>query len=116
MAAERSVRAVVLDAPYTSVADLAAAMYRWMPARALLRHPFDSLSRLPSVRVPVLVLHGEADPLIPAEHGRRVAATVGGPTELVLLPGVGHPMLLGDTDGRGIEALRRFLARLAPAE
>ena len=43
MAMEHPVRAVVLDAPYTSVADLAAAMYRWLPARSptasSLRHP-----------------------------------------------------------------------------
>ena len=77
MAAERPVRALVLDAPYTSVADLAASMYRWLPARRLLRHHFDSISRLPAVRAPVLVLHGEADALIPPEHGRRVAAAAG---------------------------------------
>ena len=56
MAMEQPVRAVLLDAPYTSVADLAAAMYRWLPARALLRHPFDTLSCLPSVRAPLLGL------------------------------------------------------------
>ncbi len=115
VAAERPVRAVVLDAPYTSMADLAAEAYRWLPARALLRHPFDSLSRLPSVRAPLLVVHGEADRLIPPEHGRRVAAAAGGPAEEVVLPGVGHPVLGSDTDGRGTEEVRRFLARLAPA-
>lgn len=115
MAAERPVRAIVLDAPYTSVADLAAAMYRWLPARTLLRHPFDNLSCLPLVRVPLLVLHGEADDLIPPEHGRRVAAAAGGPAELVLLPGVGHPVLGNDPAGHGVEAVRRFLAQLSPA-
>ena len=64
VATERPVRALVLDAPYTSIADLASAMYRWLPARRLLRHRFDSLSRLPAVRAPMLVLHGEADDLI----------------------------------------------------
>ena len=113
MAAERPVRAVVLDAPYTSIADLAAAMYRWLPARVLLRHHFDSLSRLPAVSAPLLVIHGEADDLIPPEHGRRVAAAAGGPAELVLLPGVGHPALHEDRAGIGSEAIRRFLARLA---
>ena len=106
-------RALVLDAPYTSIADLAAAMYRWLPARRLLRHHFDSLSRLPAVRAPMLVLHGEADDLIPPEHGRRVAAAAGGPAEFVLLPGAGHPALKDDPAGRGTEAVRRFLAGLS---
>jgi fermentation-respiration switch protein FrsA (DUF1100 family) len=115
MASERPVRAVVLDAPYTSIADLAAAMYRWLPARALLRHPFDNLSCLPSVRVPLLVLHGEADDLIPPEHGRQVAAAAGGPAEFLLLPGVGHPVLGTDRAGHGAEAVWRFLGQLSPA-
>ena len=109
MAAERPVRALVLDAPYTSVADLAAAMYRWLPARRLLRHHFDSLSRLPGVRVPVLVLHGDADCLIPHEHGRRVAAAAGGRAQFVLLRGAGHPALADDPCGRGMDAVQRFL-------
>lgn len=113
VAAERPVRALVLDAPYTSVADLAAATYRWLPARRLLRHRFDSLSRLPTVRVPILVLHGEADAMIPPEHGRRVCAAAGGRAEFVLLPGAGHPALMDDKAGRGTEAVRRFLAGLA---
>jgi uncharacterized protein len=113
VATERPVRALVLDAPYTSIADLASAMYRWLPARRLLRHRFDSLSRLPAVRAPMLVLHGEADDLIPPEHGRRVAAAAGGPVEFVLLPGAGHPALRDDPAGRGTEAVRRFLAGLS---
>lgn len=113
VAAERPVRALVLDAPYTSVADLAAAMYRWLPARRLLRHHFDSLSRLPGVRAPLLVLHGDADDMIPHEHGRRVAAAAGGRAQFVLLRGAGHPALRDDPAGRGMEAVERFLADLA---
>jgi pimeloyl-ACP methyl ester carboxylesterase len=115
MAMEQPVRAVVLDAPYTSVADLAAAMYRWLPARALLRHPFDNLACLPSVRAPLLVVHGAADDLIPPEHGRRVAEAAGGPAEFVLLPGIGHPVLGNDHDGYGAAAVRSFLTRLSRA-
>jgi uncharacterized protein len=112
MAMEQPVCAVVLDAPYTSVADLAAEMYRWLPARTLLRHPFDNLSCLPLVRAPLLVVHGAADDLIPPEHGRRVAAAAGGPAEFVLLPGIGHPVLGNDTAGHGAAAVRSFLMRL----
>ncbi len=112
-AAERPVRALVLDAPYTSVADLAASMYRWLPARRLLRHHFDSISRLPTVRAPLLVLHGDADDVIPPEHGRRVAAAAGGRSQFVLLRGAGHPCLADDPAGRGMDAVERFLADLS---
>src|SRR4051812_36476436 len=112
MATERSVSAVVLDAPYTSMAEVAAAMYRWMPVRVLLRHPFDNMACLPLVRAPLLVVHGDSDDLIPVDHGRRVAAAAGGPAEFVLLRGAGHPALHTDPAGRGTEAVRRFLSRL----
>jgi pimeloyl-ACP methyl ester carboxylesterase len=114
MASERPVRAVVLDAPYTSIADVAAAMYRWMPVRRLIRHRFDSLSCMPQVSAPLLVIHGEEDDLIPVEHGRRVAAAAAGPVELVLLPRCGHPALREDPDGHGSAAMRRFLTDLPP--
>jgi fermentation-respiration switch protein FrsA (DUF1100 family) len=113
VASERAVSAVVLDAPYTSLADLAASSYRWLPARALLRHRFDNISRLPAVRAPLLVVHGAADAMIPAGHGCQVAAAAGGPVEFVLVTGVGHPVLGSDPTGRGAEAVQRFLARLS---
>ena len=96
MAMEQPVRAVVLDAPYTSVADLAAAMpagYPHAPCCVILSTPCPAC---PSVRAPLLVVHGAADHLIPPEHGRRVAAAAGGPAEFVLLPGIGHPVLGND--------------------
>jgi pimeloyl-ACP methyl ester carboxylesterase len=47
------------------------------------------------VRVPVLLLHGAADAKTPPHHSQRVAAALGGPKRLVLLPGVGHDEILG---------------------
>jgi 3-oxoadipate enol-lactonase len=50
---------------------------------------FDSFERLPTLRVPTLVLHGTEDQLIPVESARRLAARIPG-AELVLLEGAGH--------------------------
>jgi pimeloyl-ACP methyl ester carboxylesterase len=50
---------------------------------------FDSFDRLPSLRVPTLVLHGTEDQVIPVENGRRLAERIPG-AELVLLEGAGH--------------------------
>lgn len=67
-------RALVLDAPYTSVAGRAAELYPWLPVRQLIRHRFDTAAILPSIDAPVLVLHGTADRVIPIHHGRALAA------------------------------------------
>ena len=47
--------------------------------------------RLPSLAVPTLVLHGAADPLVPIEHGRDVAATVPG-ARLTVIERMGHAL------------------------
>jgi pimeloyl-ACP methyl ester carboxylesterase len=48
----------------------------------------ESLGRL---RIPALVIHGDADPLVPIENGRRTAAAIPG-SRLVVLPGMGHEL------------------------
>jgi fermentation-respiration switch protein FrsA (DUF1100 family) len=112
MAAERPVAGLILDSPFSSVADLAAAQFPWLPARRLLRHPFDTLSRMAAIRVPVLVLHGERDGIIPPAHGRRVlAAAVDG--RGLFLPEAGHPALYTDASGRALEAVAAFLDEAA---
>jgi pimeloyl-ACP methyl ester carboxylesterase len=55
-----------------------------------VRHRFDSLSRAPAIRAPLLALAGGRDTRIPAEHARRLVAEWGGPATLHVVPGGGH--------------------------
>lgn len=64
---------------------------------------------LPSIRVPTLVVHGDADILVPTENGRLIASRIPG-AELVLLPGAGH-MLQADAGDAARDAVLGFLAR-----
>lgn len=72
MAAERHIGAVVLDAPFTSVAELAQAHYWYMPAKWLVKDRFDSASQIGRVAAPKLFLHGEWDPVVPIRFGRHL--------------------------------------------
>src|SRR5207247_4700078 len=65
VAAQREVAALILEAPFTSVAEVAQYHYSFMPAAALVRDRFDSLSRIGNVKAPILVLHGERDRVVP---------------------------------------------------
>lgn len=49
------------------------------------------LDRLGSIKVPTLVVHGDADILVPVENGRRVAAAIPG-ARLVVVEGMGHDL------------------------
>lgn len=98
LAAEGGVSGVVLDAPYTSIRELAAAAVRWAPTGLLLRHPFESLRHVEAIDAPILVMHGEADLVIPVSHGRRILEAARCRTEAVILPGVGHTAFLAGPD------------------
>jgi pimeloyl-ACP methyl ester carboxylesterase len=88
VAARHDVRALALFSPYDSLEAVAAETYPTVPVRFLIKDRFDTLALLPKVRAPVLVVHGTADSVIGAAHGRRVAEAAG--ATLVLQQGAGH--------------------------
>ncbi len=102
---------VILESPFTSVADLAAGAYPWLPTQWLLRHRFENLARMPGITAPVLVLASEGDRLTPATQARLVADAAPD-ARLVILPGAMHPAVLNDPTGQGARAVLDFLARL----
>ena len=107
LAAERTPACVVLTSPFESARAVAAGLYPWLPIALLMRHPFDSASRAPSIHVPLLVLVGSADDTIAPHHSQRLAAAWGGPARTVVLEGFGHNDL--DVNPRYGEAIRAFL-------
>jgi pimeloyl-ACP methyl ester carboxylesterase len=103
-----NIAAVVLESPFTSIADLARSMYPAVPTDWLLRHRFESLSRLPGVTAPVLVVASEQDGITPPGHAlRMVAGARDG--RLTMLPGGAHPAVLNDASGEGVRAVLGFL-------
>ncbi len=90
LAAEKPVGGLVLDAPYTSIVDVAAAAYPFFPVRWFLFDRYESLRYLPRIDAPLLVIHGEDDEVIPVAMGRAVYAAADGPKEIVTFPGAGH--------------------------
>ena len=65
LASQAPFAGLALEAPFTSLVDLASARYPWAPVRWLLRHRFDNLSRIECVKTPILILHGDADATTP---------------------------------------------------
>jgi pimeloyl-ACP methyl ester carboxylesterase len=95
LATERPVGALVLRSPFTSLADVGARAYPFLPVRALLRDRFPLLEHVRSVHVPVAVLAGEADEIVPVEQSRAVAQAAG--ASYTEVPGARHndPELVG---------------------
>lgn len=90
LAREKPTLGVILDSPFTSVAERAADFYPWLPVRLLMTDRYDSLSVIGEVRTPLFILHGEADEIVPVDMGRKLFAHANEPKEIVTLPGAGH--------------------------
>jgi uncharacterized protein len=109
LAADHPVGAVILEKPFTSAVDVGAVAYPFLPVRLLMKDQFRSDQRIGKITVPVLILHGERDNVVPIKFAERLFKLIVAPKTLVRYPDGDH----GDLDGHGaIEAIHEFLARL----
>ena len=110
LAAEHPVGRLILESPFTSAAAVGAEVYPYLPVRLLMRDQFRSDERIANVTVPVLVLHGVRDAIVPIKFGERLFALIKGPKKFVRIPEGNHSDL--DSYG-GLAAIQDFL--MAPA-
>ena len=106
IAARQPIGKLILEAPYTSTVDVAAAMFPFLPVRLLMKDQFRSDELIGRVSAPVLVMHGERDPGIPIHFGERLFSLAREPKRFVRFKNGGHDDL--DTHG-SIAAVRQFL-------
>ncbi len=106
LAATRPVAKLVLEAPFTSTADVARRMFPLVPVRRLMHDQFHSDQRIGAVTASVLILHGARDIIVPIALGERLYQLAKEPKRFVRYPRGGHDDL--DNYGAGIEA-RRFI-------
>lgn len=89
MAGRGHVARMVLITPYTSIVDMARKMMPFAPAGLLVKDRFESDRKAPAIEIPVLVIHGRQDEIIPVAMGQRMAELLPQAT-LELLEGSGH--------------------------
>jgi fermentation-respiration switch protein FrsA (DUF1100 family) len=110
LAARRPVAAIALEAPFTSTADVARLSYWWLPVGLLMKDQFRSIDFLKDVHVPLLVMHGTDDRLIPLKMGESLYAAANGPKEFVAIPAGTHASIFSaDTWQREIDFFDQYL-------
>ena len=107
-AAQREIGALILEAPFTSVAEIAQYHYSFVPASLLLRDRFDSLSRIGNVKAPILLLHGDRDRVVPVRFGRALFEAASEPKVFWFSPEAGHEDL---ARFGALDAVAAFLER-----
>lgn len=90
VAAARPAAGLVLDAPYTSMVDLAALHYPHIPGRWFMTDRYDTRTHIKDVTTPLLILHGELDGIVPVTMGREVFNLAQPPKVIRTFQGAGH--------------------------
>ncbi len=93
LAATRKGAALVLDSPFSSAADAAAAHYPIFPARWFLFDQFRSDVAIRDVHIPVLIVHGDGDTVIPISLAKRLFERANEPKAFITVAGGGHLVL-----------------------
>jgi fermentation-respiration switch protein FrsA (DUF1100 family) len=112
IAVERKVGGLILEAPYTSIAELGAAIYPYLPVGLLLKDRYETDKVMPQVKVPVLVIHGTRDRTVPVAMGRRIAALANEPKRFAEFPEGGHSNLYVDGN-EALPVVREWIRGLA---
>ena len=79
LALREPVGGVVLQSTFTSIPDIGAELFPWLPVRWLGTIHYDTRAKLPRLRVPVLVMHSPRDEIVPFHHGQRNFAAANEP-------------------------------------
>lgn len=92
LASQRGCGALILESGLSSASDMAKSVFPWLPRafHRLGRNRFDSAAKLARIDCPVLITHGDPDPVIPAEQAHVLFAAAREPKELLIFPGAGH--------------------------
>jgi fermentation-respiration switch protein FrsA (DUF1100 family) len=96
LAEEFHVGGLILLAPYVSIPEMAQKEYPMFPVRYLVLDRFENLKKIQNVHVPVFIVNGTEDQVIPPVQGKELYERANEPRKFVSLPGRGHNDLFHD--------------------
>jgi uncharacterized protein len=90
LAAAHPPAALVLDSPYSSIVEIAAAQFWMFPVRLVLWDQFRADRLIGQVQAPVLMVHGSADRVIPLAFAEKLYGLAHEPKQFIRVDGAGH--------------------------
>lgn len=112
LAVKVPVAGLIIEEPFTSIADVGQKLYPFLPVRLLAKTKYDSLSKMPRLRAPLLILHSREDEMFPYSYAERLLAAAPAPKRLVELRGSHNDAFLVSAEIYR-RALAEFLASLS---
>lgn len=115
LAVEHPPKALVLESTFCSVKDMARGIFPYMLFTPFLPNHFDSLSKIPRLKCPLLSIHGTADRVVPYSQGRKLFAAAPEPKRFHPLAGADHNNPYGGDESAYFATLARFFEEHSPA-
>ena len=100
--------ALILESTFTSLPDMAARLYPFLPVRWLAKYSYNTLGRMSDIHAPVLVVHSPGDEIIPYAHGQALYAAASEPKMFLEISG-GHNSGFLISGTVYVDGLRLFL-------
>ena len=113
LALREPVGGLILQSTFTSIPDLGSELFPWLPVRRLHRIHYNTMEKLPRLRVPLLVAHSLGDDLIGFHHAERNYAAANEPKLLWKIRG-NHTSTLEDGRDVYLQGLEKFLCEYVP--
>jgi len=105
---------LILESPFASVRAMGKFMFPLLPVNLLVGNQFDSLGRIPQVRAPLLIAHGDRDEVVPFAQGQALFRAANEPKTFLPIPGAGHHDIYAVGGELYLDAWARFLGGLEP--
>ena len=117
LASRKPCGALIIESGLSSATDMASNYLPWLPRwlHFLGRNRFDSARKLSLVSCPVLIAHGDPDPIIPTEQAGKLFAAAHEPRKLMLFPGAGHNVF-GSQGDRYLDSITHFVREVVKAK
>lgn len=100
LATEIHPRIVILEAPFSSAADVAKTAYPVLPVDMLMKDRYDSIDKIAKTKPNLLIVHGDRDEVVPISQGRRLFEAANHPKEFIAIARGAHNDLYDHQAGR----------------
>jgi len=90
MAGEAPARGLIVESSFSSAPDVAAYHYPWLPVKLLMRTQLNAAEAIRRYQGPVLIVHGDADTIVPIRFGHKLFEAANEPKRLVTISGADH--------------------------
>tara|TARA_B100000579_G_scaffold434103_1_gene454246 strand:- start:465 stop:1301 length:837 start_codon:yes stop_codon:yes gene_type:complete len=72
VAQNKNFAGIILESPFTSMIDAGKNKYPFLPVAFLLKDKYESKKKIKNIKIPILVMHGKVDNIVPFDMGKQM--------------------------------------------